>query len=165
MGHSNSTRPTGHKRPPLHEVVILHLMEDFATRKSSNEYGFFAAVTYLNKIGKERIWNLYSEIPFPMTFKCPMQSPSKGEILAEAMTQFFMYVELNNTSLQLSGPSWISNGRPTPGMVILNTRFDLLNMIMSPSLNMVVKMILQNVRLSPLRISAFCSSVFFLLIS
>ena len=32
-GHFDSTRPTGHERPPPHEVIILHLMEDFAARK------------------------------------------------------------------------------------------------------------------------------------
>ena len=70
----------------LHKVVVLHLMEDVATRKSSNEYEFFVVVTFLNKIGEGRIWNLIGDILFPMTFKCPVQRPSKGEILVEAMT-------------------------------------------------------------------------------
>ena len=55
VGHSDSTRPTGHERPPPHEAIILRLMEDFATRKSSNEHKFFAAITSLNKIGEGRI--------------------------------------------------------------------------------------------------------------
>ena len=140
-------------------------MEDFATRKSSNEHEFFVAVTSLNKIGEERIQDLTGDIPFPVTFKYPVQRPSKSDILVKSMTQFLTYIELNSTSLQLSGSSWISNCRPMPRMVILNTRFGLLNMILSPSLNMVVETILQNVRWSLPGISAFCSSVFFLLMS
>ena len=104
MGHSNSTRPTGHKRPPLHEVVILHLMKDFATRKSSNEYGFFAVVTSMNKIGEGRIRDLIGDIPFLLAFKYPVQRHDKGEILVETVRQFPIYVELYSTSLQLSGP-------------------------------------------------------------
>jgi len=68
MGHSDSTRPAGHKRPPPHEAVILRLMEDFVTRKSFNEHGFLVAITSLNKIGEERIWDLTGDIPFSMTF-------------------------------------------------------------------------------------------------
>ena len=142
MGYSDSTRLTGQGRPPPHVAIILRLMEDFATRKSSNEHEFFVAVTSLNKIGEERIRDLTGDITFPVTFKCPVQKPSKGEILVEAMAQFSIYVELNSINLQLSGQSWISNYRPTPGVVILNTRVGLLNMILSPSLNMVVETIL-----------------------
>ena len=159
MGHSDSNRPTGYERPPPQEVVILRLMEDFATRKSFNEHGLFFVVTSLSKIGEERVQDFTGDISFPVTFKCPVQRPRKGEILVEAMTQFFIYVELNGTSLQLSGPSLISNHRPTPGVVILNTRLGLLNMIQSSPLNMIMEMILQNVRWSPPGISAFCSSV------
>ena len=150
MGHSNSTKPTGHERPLPHKTLILRLMKNFAIRKSPNEHGFFIAVISLNKIGEGRIRDLTGDILFHMSFKCPVQRPSKGEILAKAMTQFPMYVELNSTSLQSSGPSWISNGRPTPGMVILNTRFGLLNMILSSPLKMVMEMMLQNVHWSSL---------------
>jgi len=107
--HSESTRPTGHERPPPHKVVILRLMEDFATRKSSNEHGFFVVVTSLIKIGEGRIRDFTGDTSFPMTFKYLMQRPSKGEILAETVTQFPIYVDLNSTSLQLSGLSWINN--------------------------------------------------------
>ena len=110
---------------PLHKATILHLMEDFAIRKSSNEHGFFVAVTYLNKIGEGRIQNRTSDILFPVTFKCPVQKSCKGEILVEVMTQFPIYVEHSSTSLQLNGPSWISNCRPTLGVAILNTKFGL----------------------------------------
>ena len=105
MGHSDSTRLTGHERPPPHEVVILRLMKDFAIRKSSNEHGFFAAVTSLNKIDEGRIRDLTGDTLFPMNFKYLVQRPSKGEILAETMTKFLIYAELNSISLQLHGPS------------------------------------------------------------
>ena len=88
-----------------------------------------------------------------------------GEILAEIMTQFPIYVELNSTSLQLSGPSWISNRRPMPRVLTLNTRLGLLDMILSSPLKMVMEMMLQNICWSPPRISVGCSSMFFLLIS
>jgi len=102
MEYSDSPRPIRHERPPPREVVILRLIEDFAT-KSSNEHGFFVAVTSLNKIGEKRIRDLTGDISFPVTFKCPVQRSSKGEILVKAMTQFPIYIELNRTSLQLSG--------------------------------------------------------------
>jgi len=85
MGHSDSTRPTGHERPPPHKTVIFRLIEDFATRKSSNEHEFFIAVTSLKTIGEESIRDLTGDIPFPITFKCPVQRLSKGEILVKAM--------------------------------------------------------------------------------
>ena len=72
MGHSESTRPTGHERFPPYKVVILRLMEDFVTRKSSNEHGFFVGVNSLNKIGERRIQDLTGDVPFSMTFKCTM---------------------------------------------------------------------------------------------
>ena len=77
MRHSESTRPTGHERPHLHKTLIIRLMEDFATRKSSNEHEFFVTVTYLNKIGEERIRDLTGDILFPVTFKCPVRNPTK----------------------------------------------------------------------------------------
>jgi len=40
---------------PLHKAVILCLMDNFATRKSSNEHGFFVTVTSLKKIGEGKI--------------------------------------------------------------------------------------------------------------
>ena len=80
-------------------------MEDFATRKASNEHGFFVVVTSLNKIGKGRIRDLTGDISFLVTFKYPEQRPNKGEILAKVITQFPIYVELSSTSLQLNGPS------------------------------------------------------------
>jgi len=142
---------------PLHEVVILHLIDDFSIRKASNEHGFFVVVTFLNKIGEGGIRDLTGDIPFHVTFKCHVQRPNKGEILMKAMMQFLIYIKLNSISLQLSGPLCISNCRPTPGVIILNTRFGYLNMI--------VKMMLQNIHWFPLGISAFCSDMLFLLIS
>jgi len=38
-----------------HKAVILCLIEDFATGKSSNEHEFFVAVISLKKISEERI--------------------------------------------------------------------------------------------------------------
>jgi len=119
----------------------------------------------LNKIGEGRVRDLTGDIPFPVTSKCPVQRPSKDKILAEAMTQFPIHIEHKNTSLQLSGPFWINNYWSTPGVVILSTRLGLLNMILSSPPKMVVEVILQNVRWSPLGTSAGCSSMFFLLIS
>jgi len=63
-------------------------MKDFATRKSLNEYGFFVAVTSLNKIGEERIRDFTGNIPFLVPFKYPTQRSRKGKILVKAMTQF-----------------------------------------------------------------------------
>ena len=45
-------------------------MGSSATRKSSNEHGFFVGVTSLNKIGEGRIQNLTGDVLFPVTFKC-----------------------------------------------------------------------------------------------
>ena len=77
IGYSVSTRLTGQGRPPPHEAVILHLMEDFVTRKSSNEHDFFIVVTSLNMIGEERIRDLTGDIPFPVTSyaSCSLWSP------------------------------------------------------------------------------------------
>jgi len=47
-------------------------MEDFATRKSSNEHGYFVAISSLNKIGEGGIRDLTGDILFPVTFKCPV---------------------------------------------------------------------------------------------
>jgi len=55
-----------------YKVVILHLMEDFIIKKSSNEHGFFVAVTSLNKIGEGRIRDLTGDAPFFVTSKCIM---------------------------------------------------------------------------------------------
>ena len=55
-----------------HKAIILRLMEDFTTRKSSNEHRFFVAVTSLKKIGEGRIRNLTGDVPFSVTFKCIM---------------------------------------------------------------------------------------------
>ena len=54
------------------QAVILHLIGGFATRKSSNELGFFVTVTSLTKIGEGRIWALTGDVLFPVTFKCTM---------------------------------------------------------------------------------------------
>ena len=70
----------------LHKAVVLRLMEDFATKKSSNKHGFFVAVTFLIKIGEERIQDLTGDILFPVTFEYPVQKPCKNEILVEVMT-------------------------------------------------------------------------------
>ena len=115
-GYSDSTRPTGHERPSPHEALILRLMEDFVTKKPSKEHGFFVAVISLNKICEGRIRDLTSEVSFPVTFKCPVQRPSKGKIFAEALTQFPVYVELNSTSLQLSKLFGINNYWSPPGI-------------------------------------------------
>ena len=53
-------------------VVILRLMSISTTKKASNEHAFFVAVTSLNKIGEERIWDLTGDILFPVTFKCTL---------------------------------------------------------------------------------------------
>ena len=47
-------------------------MEDFTTRKSSNEYRFSVAVTSLNKIGEERIRNHTGNVLLLMIFKYNM---------------------------------------------------------------------------------------------
>jgi len=70
--HSDSTRPTGVKALLPHNIVIIRLMKDLTTRKSSNEHRFFIAVTSSNKIGEGRIWDLTGDVPFPVTFKCNM---------------------------------------------------------------------------------------------
>jgi len=114
MGHFNSTRPTGHERPPPHEAIILRLMEDFATRKSSNEHGFFIVVTSLNKINEGRIRDLTGGIPFLWPINILCRDPTKTR--AKEITQFPIYVELSSTSLQLNGPSWIGNCRLMPGV-------------------------------------------------
>ena len=72
MERSDFTRPTGKKAILPHNAITLRLMEDFATRKSSNEHGFFVTITSLNKIGEEMIRELTGNIPFPVTFKCIM---------------------------------------------------------------------------------------------
>ena len=56
----------------LHEAVILRLMGSSATRKSSNEHGFFVTVTSLNKIGEGKIRDLTGDVLFLVTFKCTM---------------------------------------------------------------------------------------------
>jgi len=48
---------------PPHTAVILHLMDYFATTKSSNEHEFFITVTSLNKIGEGRIRDLTGDVP------------------------------------------------------------------------------------------------------
>ena len=62
--YSDSTRPTVVKVFLPHKVVILRLMEDFATGKSSNEHGFFGAVTSLNMICEEKIRDLTGDTLF-----------------------------------------------------------------------------------------------------
>ena len=114
-------------------------MKDFATRKSSNEHGFFVVVTSMNKIGEGRIRDLTGDIPFLLAFKYPVQRHDKGEIFVETVTQFPIYVELYSTSLQLSGPFRISNCPPTPGVVILG----LLNVSLSSPVKMAMEMMLQ----------------------
>ena len=47
-------------------------MGSSTTKKSSNEHGFFVAITSLNKIGEERIRDLTGDILFLVTFKCAM---------------------------------------------------------------------------------------------
>jgi len=42
-----------------------------ATRKSSDEHGFFVAVTSLKKIGEGRIWDLTGDVPFPWSSNVP----------------------------------------------------------------------------------------------
>ena len=136
MRQSDSSRPTGHERPLC---LILRLLADFATRKSSNEHWFSVDVTSLNKIGEGRKRDLIGDLLFLVTFKYPVLKPNRSEILVKAMTLFPMHVEHKSTRLQLSGPFWISNYQLTPGVVILNTRFGLLNMIMSSLLSMIIK--------------------------
>ena len=53
-----------------HKVIILYLMDEFATRKSSNEHGFFINFTSLNKIGEGRIRDLTGDVSFLVIFKC-----------------------------------------------------------------------------------------------
>ena len=102
--HSESTRPIGHEKPPPHKVIILRLMENFATRKSSNEHGFFAVVTSLNKICEWRIQDLTGDTPFLWPSNILCRDSAKARYW-ETMTQFPIYVELNSTSLYLSGLS------------------------------------------------------------
>jgi len=68
--HSDSTRPTGMKILLPHKAVILRLMGDFATRKSSNEHEFSVVVTSLKKIGEGGIWDYTGNVFFLVTFKC-----------------------------------------------------------------------------------------------
>ena len=70
--HSDSTRPTDAEVLLPHKVIILRLMKNFATRKSSNEYGFSIVVTSLNKIGKERIRDHTDNVILSVTFKYNM---------------------------------------------------------------------------------------------
>jgi len=67
--HSDSTRPTVW-RPS--QGRNLRLMGSSATRKLSNEHGFFVTITFLNKIGEERIRDLTDDVLFPVTFKCAL---------------------------------------------------------------------------------------------
>jgi len=101
-GYSDSTRSTGHERSLHRKAMILRLMKNLATRKSSNKHGSFVDVTSLNKIGKKRIRDLTGDVHIVVTFKYLVQRPIKSEILAKAMTQFPIYIKLNSTSLQLN---------------------------------------------------------------
>ena len=47
-------------------------MGSSTARKSSIEHEYFIVVTFLNKIGEERIWDLTGDVLFPVTFKCAM---------------------------------------------------------------------------------------------
>lgn len=65
----------------LHKAIILRLLEDVAARKSSKEHGYYIAVSCLNKIGEGKIREMTGDVLFPVTFKCLVQKPCKGEIL------------------------------------------------------------------------------------
>lgn len=65
----------------LHKAIILRLLEDVAARKSSKEHGCYIAVTSLNRIGEGKVRQLTGDVLFPVTFKCLVQKPCKGEVL------------------------------------------------------------------------------------
>ena len=48
-------------------------------RKSSNEHGFFVAVTSLSKIGEGRIQDLTGDVLFPVTFKCAILTGTRKD--------------------------------------------------------------------------------------
>jgi len=61
-----TNRCKGHQK-----AIIVRLMGSSTIRKSSNEHGFFVAITALNKIGKGRIQDLIGDILFPVTSHAP----------------------------------------------------------------------------------------------
>ncbi|XP_020258113.1 DNA-directed RNA polymerase V subunit 7 [Asparagus officinalis] len=65
----------------LHKAIILRLLQDIASKKSTKEHGCYVAVTSLNKIGEGKIRELTGDVLFPVAFKCLVQKPCKGEIL------------------------------------------------------------------------------------
>lgn len=69
----------------LHKAIILRLLEDIAVRKSSDEHGFYIAVTAITETGEGKIRELTGDVLFPIVFKCLVQKPCKGEILVGAV--------------------------------------------------------------------------------
>ncbi|KAF6175049.1 hypothetical protein GIB67_039597 [Kingdonia uniflora] len=70
----------------LQRSIIVQLMEEFANRKATKDYGYHIAVTTLMKIGEAKVRE-QGDVMFPVKFNCVTFKPFAGEVLLGVVTK------------------------------------------------------------------------------
>ncbi|CAM8937218.1 unnamed protein product [Rhodiola kirilowii] len=65
----------------LQSSIIECLLEDFATKKATNDLGYFTALTTLENIGDGKVRHNSGDILFPVVFNCISFKLFRGEII------------------------------------------------------------------------------------
>ncbi|KAJ8573887.1 hypothetical protein K7X08_010398 [Anisodus acutangulus] len=65
----------------LQKVIIVQLLENFASKKGLMELGYPLAVTGLERIGEGKVREHTGDVLFPVEFSCITFKMSRGEIL------------------------------------------------------------------------------------
>ncbi|KMZ70624.1 DNA-directed RNA polymerase V subunit 7 [Zostera marina] len=65
----------------LHKTIILQLLNEFSTRRATEEHGYFIAVISLDKVGDGKVRTLTGDVLFPVDFTCITLKPFRGEVL------------------------------------------------------------------------------------
>ncbi|OVA05324.1 RNA polymerase Rpb7 [Macleaya cordata] len=65
----------------LQRSIIIRLLEDFSSRKATQEHGYFVAPTTLERIGEGKVRQDSGDVLFPVVFTCITFKPFRGEIL------------------------------------------------------------------------------------
>ncbi|KAK4482824.1 hypothetical protein RD792_009994 [Penstemon davidsonii] len=65
----------------LQKAILLHLMNEFATKKASKDLGYFIAITTLDCVGEGKVRLHTGDLFFPVSFTCITFKMLLGEVL------------------------------------------------------------------------------------
>ncbi|XP_050208831.1 DNA-directed RNA polymerase V subunit 7 [Mercurialis annua] len=65
----------------LQRSIVVRLLEDFATKKATEDLGYYTAVSTLERIGEGKVREHTGDVLFPVTFKAITFKIFRGEVL------------------------------------------------------------------------------------